>query len=88
MCREIIGNEPFAVLLGDDVILAEKGEKPAIKQLIEAFQETKIAQVAIMQVPQEDIHKYGIVEGKMGASPQYLHIQSLVEKPPAGTERS
>jgi UTP--glucose-1-phosphate uridylyltransferase len=89
LCAEkIIGNEPFAVLLGDDVILAERGEKPAIKQLIEAFQETKIAQVAIMQVPQEDIHKYGIVEGRVGTSPQYLHIQSLVEKPPAGAERS
>jgi len=89
LCAEqIIGNEPFAVLLGDDVILAGEGEKPAIQQLIEAFAKTQRAQVAIMQVPQEDIHKYGIVQGTRGHDSQYLQIEHLVEKPIKGTERS
>lgn len=89
LCAEkIIGDEPFAVLLGDDVILAGEGEKPAIQQLIEAFAKTQSAQVAIMQVPQEDIHKYGIVQGSEGHTQQYLRIENLIEKPPKGTERS
>lgn len=89
LCAEkLIGNEPFAVLLGDDVILAGTGEKPAIQQLIEAFGKTQAAQVAIMPVRPEDIHKYGIVQGSPGRESQYLHIENLVEKPPEGTERS
>ena len=89
LCAEhIIGNEPFAILLGDDVILSREGEKPAIQQLIEAFAKTQAAQVAIMQVPPEDIHKYGIVQGSRGSDTPYLHIEDLVEKPPKGTERS
>lgn len=90
LCAEqIIGDEPFAVLLGDDVIIAGEGEKPAIQQLIEAFVKTQTAQVAIMQVRQEDIPKYGIVQGSTGPEgAQYLHIEDIVEKPPKGTELS
>lgn len=89
LCAEkIIGQEPFAVLLGDDVIIAGEGEKPAIQQLIEAYMETQAAQVAIMQVLQEDIPKYGIVQGRRGHEARYLHIEDIVEKPPKGTERS
>jgi UTP--glucose-1-phosphate uridylyltransferase len=79
---------PFAVLLGDDVILAGEGEKPAIQQLIEAFAKTQSAQVAIMHVPQEDIHKYGIVQGSRAHELQCLQIENLIEKPSNGTERS
>lgn len=86
--QNLVGNEPFAVLLGDDVILANKQEKPAIKQLIEAFGETKKPQIALMQVPQKDTQKYGIARVRESSSPEFLHIENLVEKPPVGSEPS
>lgn len=77
----LVGNEPFAVLLGDDVILTATNIKPAIRQLIEAYEENQIGQVAIMEVKPEDTHKYGIVEIK---DTKNLQIKNVVEKPATG----
>ena len=87
--RPLLGNEPFAVMLGDDVIFKNKNQKPAIGQLIEAFSETGLSQVALMKVPKEEIHKYGAAEGKVDKKnkARFL-ISNLVEKPKKGTEKT
>ena len=59
--KTFIGEEPFAVLLGDDVVV-NKNSKPALKQLIDAYEQTKSSVVGVQTVAKEDVCKYGIVE--------------------------
>jgi UTP--glucose-1-phosphate uridylyltransferase len=87
--RPLIGNEPFAVLLGDDLIFTDAQTPPALAQLIENYYKTGIAQVALITVDRKEIHKYGAAEGN--SDPKNTHnliINNLVEKPPQGTERT
>lgn len=74
-----IGNEPFAVLLGDDIVDAEK---PALKQLIEIYDEYKCSVVGVQPVDVKDISKYGIVKpvGNL-ASERTFFAEGLIEKP-------
>lgn len=76
--RRLIGNEPFAVMLPDDVIAAEK---PCLQQMIEAYEETGGCMVAAMEVPPEKASSYGILDIKddMG---QLVSVKGMVEKPP------
>lgn len=81
LCAEsLIGDEPFAVILGDDLIL---GENPVTKQLIEAA--TKIGTesiIGVMNVPRTDTNKYGIVDGEfLSGSKSSLKMKTMVEKP-------
>ncbi|MFZ4451133.1 UTP--glucose-1-phosphate uridylyltransferase GalU [Salibacterium aidingense] len=74
-----IGNEPFAVLLGDDIV---KSETPCLKQLMEAFERYDSSVVGVQQVPDEDVSKYGIVSPKgEEVEPGVLHLADLKEKP-------
>ena len=75
--RRLIGNEPFAVMLPDDVIAAEK---PCLQQMIEAYEETGGCMVAAMEVPPEKASSYGILDIKddMG---QLVSVKGMVEKP-------
>ncbi|MFB4166109.1 UTP--glucose-1-phosphate uridylyltransferase GalU [Alteribacillus sp. JSM 102045] len=74
-----VGDEPFAVLLGDDIV---KSEKPCLKQLIETFERYHSSVVGVQQVPDEDVSKYGIVEPKgQEVEPGVLHLEDLKEKP-------
>ncbi|WP_420342414.1 UTP--glucose-1-phosphate uridylyltransferase GalU [Paenirhodobacter sp.] len=77
--RKLIGDEPFAVLLTDDVIAAEK---PCLKQMMEAYEETGGNIVAAMEVPRERTSSYGIldIEKDMGA---LVSVKGMVEKPQA-----
>ena len=77
--RRMLGNEPFAVLLTDDVIAADK---PCLQQMMEAYQETGGNVVAAMEVPQERTSSYGIldIEDDMGAM---VKVKGMVEKPKA-----
>jgi len=77
--RRLIGNEPFAVMLPDDVIAAEK---PCLQQMVEAYQETGGNMVATMEVPPEKSSSYGMldVEEDMGS---LVRIKGMVEKPNA-----
>lgn len=77
--RSFIGNEPFAVLLGDDIV---KSEVPCLKQIINVFEYCNSSVIAIQSVPDIDVSKYGIVKPK-GANlePNLFYIDSLVEKP-------
>ena len=82
--RRLIGNEPFAVMLPDDVIAAEK---PCLQQMIEAYEETGGCMVAAMEVPSEKTSSYGILDIKddMG---HLVSVKGMVEKPAKGTAPS
>ncbi|MEI4261700.1 UTP--glucose-1-phosphate uridylyltransferase GalU [Roseovarius sp. D0-M9] len=82
--RRLIGNEPFAVILPDDVIAAEK---PCLQQMVEAFEETQGNIVAAMDVPDDKASAYGILDIKedMGA---LVSTKGMVEKPAPGTQPS
>lgn len=87
--RALIGEQPFAVLLGDDLVRTTPEEGPCIGQLIEAFERTGKGQVALMPVPLSEVHKYGAAEGEPDKEdPRRFHITKLVEKPPRGTEKT
>ncbi|WP_417626630.1 UTP--glucose-1-phosphate uridylyltransferase GalU [Pararhodobacter aggregans] len=82
--RHLIGNEPFAVLLPDDVIAAEK---PCLKQMVEAYAETGGNMVAAMEVPDEKASSYGVLDvpASVGA---VMPVRGMVEKPARGTQPS
>ncbi len=82
--RRLIGNEPFAVILPDDIIAAEK---PCLQQMVEAFEENPGNMVAAMEVPKERVSSYGVLDIKedMGS---LVSVKGMVEKPPAGEEPS
>lgn len=79
LCAEpIVGNEPFAILLGDDLIDSPKN--PCTRQLIEIYEREQASVVGVMEVPQSEVSKYGIVGGKMLDS-RTMAVDRLVEKP-------
>ncbi|TYB77692.1 UTP--glucose-1-phosphate uridylyltransferase GalU [Maritimibacter fusiformis] len=82
--RRLIGNEPFAVILPDDVIAAET---PCLQQMVEAYQETGGSMVAAMEVPPEKASSYGVldIDEDMGAQ---VRVKGMVEKPAEGTAPS
>jgi UTP--glucose-1-phosphate uridylyltransferase len=78
--RDFIGNQPFAVLLGDDVMVSEK---PAIRQLMEVYETYEKPVIGVLKVDPSQVDKYGIVSP--GLSEGALHkVVDLVEKPPVG----
>jgi UTP--glucose-1-phosphate uridylyltransferase len=81
VARELVGNEPFAVILGDDVIDAQP---PAIKQLIDVFQRLDGPVLAVERVPREDISSYGVIAVDADATlgDGIYRVRDLVEKPP------
>ncbi|HUJ57238.1 MAG TPA: UTP--glucose-1-phosphate uridylyltransferase GalU [Kofleriaceae bacterium] len=83
--REAVGDEPFAVLLGDDLI-DDRGD-PGIAQLARIYERTGRAAIAVMEVPAGEEHKYGIVVGDRDAEGR-VAIRDLVEKPRPGTAPS
>jgi len=78
--RRLVGNEPFAVILPDDVIAAEK---PCLQQMVEAYEETGGSMVATMEVAPDKTSSYGVldVEDQHGA---VVKVRGMVEKPSAG----
>jgi UTP--glucose-1-phosphate uridylyltransferase len=75
--REFVGNEPFAVLLGDDII---DGEKPCLGQLLDVYEKYRGSVLALEQVPMENISSYGCVEATE-MSDRIYQVTNLVEKP-------
>ncbi|MEW9081773.1 UTP--glucose-1-phosphate uridylyltransferase GalU [Caldanaerobacter subterraneus] len=75
--KSFVGNEPFAVLLGDDVVDAEV---PVLKQMIEQFERYNCTIIGVQEVPEEDVHKYGIVSGTFIEDRLYK-VNDLIEKP-------
>ena len=78
--KAFMGDEPFAVLLGDDVVYHP--EKPALQQLIDVYNETGGSVLGCQQVPQEKVSSYGIVSGeKVSGNDRLLRVRDMVEKP-------
>lgn len=77
--RAFVGNEPFAVMLGDDVVDAKV---PCLKQLIDCYDEYRTTILGVQQVPKQDVPKYGIVKGTFIEDRVYK-VKDLVEKPSA-----
>ena len=88
VAKELVGHEPFAVILSDDVVV---GEQPCIGQLMDAFERTHSSVVAVMDVPPEDTSRYGVIDpdpaAETGDSRLYK-LRGLVEKPAAGAAPS
>jgi UTP--glucose-1-phosphate uridylyltransferase len=80
MARDLVLGEPFAVLLGDDIIDADK---PCIGQMIEIYEQHHASVVAIMDVPEEEVCRYGIIDGipVPGSEGRVYKVRSMVEKP-------
>ncbi|HET9915830.1 MAG TPA: UTP--glucose-1-phosphate uridylyltransferase GalU [Candidatus Binatia bacterium] len=77
--RDLVGDEPFAVMLADDLIDAEV---PGIRQLLKVFEETSESVIALMEVPQAEVHQYGVIKGREIGNRLY-QVDGTVEKPPA-----
>ncbi|KPV42442.1 UTP--glucose-1-phosphate uridylyltransferase GalU [Alicyclobacillus ferrooxydans] len=77
VARRFIGNEPFAVLLGDDIV---QGNKPCLKQLMDVYDEFGQSVVAIQEVARAEVHRYGIVDGDWISDRTYK-LRDLIEKP-------
>lgn len=82
--RNFIGNEPFAVLLGDDIV---KAETPCLKQLINEYDRTHSSVIGVKRVPEDETNRYGIIDpiDQNGSSYQ---VRNFVEKPKFGTAPS
>ncbi|WP_124728323.1 UTP--glucose-1-phosphate uridylyltransferase GalU [Staphylospora marina] len=75
--REFIGDEPFAVLLGDMIM---DGRVPCLKRMIDLYEENGAGVIAVQQVPWEEVHKYGVISGERIGG-KVSRIDDLVEKP-------
>ena len=82
--RQFIGDEPFAVLLGDDIV---ESDNPAIKQLIEAYEETGKSVIGVQEVEGDQTHRYGIIDPLEKSGRKY-EVKEFVEKPKQGTAPS
>ncbi|HJD00540.1 UTP--glucose-1-phosphate uridylyltransferase GalU [Candidatus Arthromitus sp. SFB-turkey] len=76
--KTFVGNEPFCVLLGDDIVYNR--DKPCLKQLIECYEEYGGSVLGVQEVKHEDVSKYGIVDGNK-ISENIYRVNNLIEKP-------
>ncbi|QBS37596.1 UTP--glucose-1-phosphate uridylyltransferase GalU [Thermaerobacter sp. FW80] len=75
--RRHVGDEPFAVLLGDEIFV---GDEPALAELIDRFHETGSSVVAVREVPREQVRRYGVVDGEP-VGDRLFRVRDMVEKP-------
>jgi len=87
MARDLANDEPFAVLLGDDVII---GEVPCIRQMMDIHEKYQASVVALMEVPEDETDRYGVIKGKPlpGGGGRIFEVEDMVEKPAKGTAPS
>ena len=76
--KTFVGDEPFAILLGDDIVY--NPEKPCLKQLMDCYNEYKTSILGVQTVPDEDVNKYGIVDG-IQIEDRVSKVKGLIEKP-------
>ena len=79
--RKFIGDEPFAVLLGDDIV--ENDEQPGLLQLMEQHEKTGKSVIGVKQVPDEETHRYGIID-PISIDGKLIEVSKFVEKPESG----
>lgn len=79
--RDFIGDEPFVVMLGDDLNNINNNGTPLTKDLIDSYHETGASTLAVMRVPHEDTSKYGVINPSKEVKPGLFNVTSFVEKP-------
>src|SRR6478609_11097791 len=82
--RNFIGDEPFAVLLGDDIVQAET---PCLRQLMDLYEKTLSSVIGVKQVPETETHRYGVIDPLESYGRSY-QVRNFVEKPKQGTAPS
>jgi UTP--glucose-1-phosphate uridylyltransferase len=82
VARDSVGSEPFAVMLGDDII---DSQVPCLKQMMDLFEKLQASIIATCEVPHEEIHQYGVIRGVPvdGFNGRVYRVQDVIEKPPA-----
>lgn len=78
LAKAFVGDEPFVVLLGDDIM---EDDVPLTKQLIDRYEETRASNIAVMEVPHEETYKYGIIDPEREISKGLYNVRNFVEKP-------
>jgi len=78
--KQFIGNEPFAVLLGDDIV---ESDDPAIKQLMDVYEQTEKSVIGVQEVRPEETHRYGIID-PVSQNGRLYDVKKFVEKPAPG----
>jgi UTP--glucose-1-phosphate uridylyltransferase len=82
--RNFIGDEPFAVLLGDDIV---QSDTPCLRQLINEYEATHSSVIGVQQVPDSETHRYGIIDPLTSSGRRY-QVNNFIEKPKPGTAPS
>lgn len=82
--KKFIGDEPFAVLLGDDIV---QSERPCLKQLMEQYEKLESSVIGVMSVPESETHRYGVIN-PLEQIDRLYQVKEFVEKPKQGTAPS
>lgn len=78
MAKDFVGDEPFVVMLGDDLM---EDKVPLTKQLMNSYEGTHASTLAVMQVPHKEVSKYGVIKPQAKIKPDLFNVESFVEKP-------
>ncbi|GGY43647.1 UTP--glucose-1-phosphate uridylyltransferase [Bacterioplanes sanyensis] len=78
--RNLMGDEPFAMVLADDLCVPEPGDEGVLAQMVKLFQQFRCSIVAIQEVPEDEVHKYGVIAGEPMKEGLY-RVTDMVEKP-------
>jgi len=76
----LMGSEPFGVVLADDLCIPDDGFDSVLGQMVKVYKQFRCSVVAVMEVPEDEIHKYGVIEGEAMKDGLY-RVKSMVEKP-------
>ncbi len=80
--RAIVGDEPFAILLPDELMVANRGGTGCMKQMVEAYNEVGGNLISVLEVPDEEVSSYGVIAPGKSVSDSLTEVTGLVEKPP------
>lgn len=83
--RELVGDEPFAVVLADDLCVNE--DKGVLEQMVALYKQFRCSIVAVEEVPEDETHKYGVISGEM-IKDDLFRVDNMIEKPEPGTAPS
>ncbi|MFC3702913.1 UTP--glucose-1-phosphate uridylyltransferase GalU [Reinekea marina] len=76
----LVGNEPFGVVLADDLCVGDSGEDNVLAQMVKVYKQFRCSIVAVMEVPEDEIHKYGVIAGEAMKDGLY-RVSDMIEKP-------
>ena len=85
--KELVGDEPFAVVLADDMCVTDGHDEGVLAQMVALYNQFRCSIVAVEEVPDEETHKYGVIKGEMIKDDIY-RVDDMVEKPEPGTAPS